>query len=170
MGRQPVPRWEIVTWPLLVNSCPALPFSQGLSSLMQLTVHCTPLPDVQADWLIAGVWENEGPGGTIEGLDARLGNLLARLRQKEDITGKALELTPLLDPKGIAADRLMVVGLGKRNKVDRAALTDAAAAAARAVTGKKCAGIAFALPEGAPELSWNDVAQAAGVGLMQGCY
>src|SRR5262249_61947075 len=104
---------------------------------MQLNAQFTPLPEVQADWLIATLWEDEAPAGALAQLDAQLGHPLQRLREKGDLTGKPLELTPLLDPKGIAAERLMVVGLGKRTKADRAALTDAAAAAAPAITGKK---------------------------------
>jgi leucyl aminopeptidase len=137
---------------------------------MQLTASLIPLADVQADWLIAGVWDGDPLSGALASLDAQLGHTLGRLCQKGDITGKAGELTSLLDPKGIAPERLLVVGLGKRDKIDRAGLTDAAATAARAITGKSFRRLAVALPEDVPGLRWQDVAQAVGVGLMQGCY
>jgi leucyl aminopeptidase len=110
---------------------------------------------VQADWLVAGVWADEpysGPGA----------ELLARLREGGDFTGKHPELVPVLNPAGVAAKRLLFVGLGKRADAKRAALHDAAAAALRHVTAKKVGRVAFAVP--APE--WT---LAVGVGAAQGC-
>lgn len=137
---------------------------------MKLTSEFTPLAEVQADWLIVGAWENEPLSGAVATLDARLGGSLSRLREKGDVTGKPNELVPLHDPRNVAAGRLMVVGLGKREMADRAGLIEAAAVVARALTGKKHKRIAFAPPEGVKDLSPEDVAWAAGVGLMQGCH
>jgi leucyl aminopeptidase len=137
---------------------------------MKLTAQLAPLAEVGADWLIVGAWEDEAPAGTLAQLDERLGSPLTRLRQSGDITGKTNELTYLLDRTGIAAERVLVVGLGKRAEADRAGLTAAAAVAARAVTGKEWKRVAFALPEGVPDIGWGDVAVAAGVGLAQGCF
>ncbi len=137
---------------------------------MEQTAQFATLSEVQAAWLVVGAWENEDPGGAAAALDARLGNALGRLRQKGDLTGKANEVVHLLDPQGVAAERLLVVGLGPRAKADRASLHDAAAVAARAITGKKNGRVAFALPEGVPNLSWEEIALAVGVGLMQGSY
>src|SRR5208282_3947883 len=95
--------------------------------------------------------------------------VLSRLREAGDISGKANELTPLLDRSGLAARRLLAVGLGKRKQAERIGLIDAAAAAARFVTDKKRARIAFALPENVPALGWDEVAHLIGVGLFQGC-
>jgi leucyl aminopeptidase len=136
---------------------------------MQLTAQFAPLFEVQADWLLVGVWEDEAFTGALAQLDAQLGGLLARLRQAGDITGKPNELTPLLGRNGAAAERLLVVGLGKRDTADRARLSDAAAAAARAVTGKQRGRIACAVPENVPGLGGGDVALALGAGLFQGC-
>jgi leucyl aminopeptidase len=137
---------------------------------MQLTASLIPLAEVQAEWLIAGTWEGGVLSGALTALDTQLGHTIGRLCQKGDITGKPGELTILLDPKGIASERLMVVGLGKRDKIERAGLTDATATAARAITGKAFHRLAVALPEDVPGLSWRDVARAVGVGLTQGCY
>jgi leucyl aminopeptidase len=137
---------------------------------MQLTVELTPLADVRADWLVVGVFENEAVQGELAALDSRLGGALIRLRERGDLTGKAKELTPLLDCHGSTADRLLLAGLGRRDRADRAGITDAAAAGARSATGKQRDRLAFALPSGVPDLSWFDVALAAGVGLMQGSH
>src|SRR5205085_1993374 len=100
----------------------------------------------------------------------KLGGTLAQLRQAGDIAGKPNELTTLLAPRGIAAQRLLVVGLGKRTGGDRAGIISAAATATRAVTGKQRQRIAFAVPEDVPQLDWDDVARAVCAGAMQGAY
>jgi leucyl aminopeptidase len=137
---------------------------------MELTAQFAPLAEVPADFLIVGLWENQAPAGALATLDARLGGVLGRLHQTGDVTGKAAELTPLLDRSGIAASRLLVVGLGKRAQAGCIALTDAAATALRAVTGKQRQRIAFALPEDVKDLTWDEVARAVGVGAWQGSH
>ena len=137
---------------------------------MQLQAAFLPPSDVQAEWLVVGVWEDRPPAETLGELDSRLGGLLTRLREKGDVEGKALELTPILSPTNIAAERVLLVGLGKREEASRADLTDAAAAATRMLTSKKRGHLAFALPEGVPELGWEEVAVAIGAGVRQGAY
>src|SRR5262249_51813505 len=100
----------------------------------------------------------------------KLGGTLGQLRLAGDITGKANELTTLLAPMGIAAQRLLVVGLGKRANADRPGLIAAAAAATRAVTRKQPQRIAFALPGGVPQVDWDGIAMAVCAGVMQGAY
>jgi leucyl aminopeptidase len=124
--------------------------------------------ETQADWLIVGLWEDAPLAGAAARLDEQLGQVLGRLRESGDLTGKANELTPLLELQKLAAHRLMVVGLGKRQEADRAALLGASAAAARAVTTKAVERLALLLPEPFADLGWEDVALAAGLGLCQG--
>src|SRR5437870_2442034 len=109
---------------------------------MQLTAQFTPLADVASDWLIAGVWQDEAPAGALAQLDERAGAVVGRLRQAGDVLGKPNELTPLLGLTGIGPQRVLLVGLGKRAAADRGSLHDAAAAAARAVTGKRVGRVA----------------------------
>lgn len=137
---------------------------------MQLTAQVVALAEVSADYLIVGLWEDEPPSGAAASLDAKLGGVLTRLRQAGDIGGKAGELTHLLDRSGTAAERLLIVGLGKRDRADRIALIEAAATAVRAVTGKQRRRIALALPEGVNGLGWDEIAVAVGAGGMQGCH
>jgi leucyl aminopeptidase len=117
---------------------------------------------IDADWLVCGVWANEPLSGPAAELDTASGGVLSRLREAGDLTGKHLELVPVLNPAGIVAKRLLLVGLGKRNDATRGTLHDAAAAAARHITGKKIGTLAFAVPS--PEFTL-----AIGVGLAQGC-
>ncbi|HEX4591388.1 MAG TPA: M17 family peptidase N-terminal domain-containing protein, partial [Gemmataceae bacterium] len=120
---------------------------------------------VEADWLIVPAVEGDSLSPSVAALDVRLGGLVQRLRQTGDITGKANEAVPLLSVTGIAARRVLVIGLGKRSEIDRSSLHDAAAAAARAVTGKANIRIAAMLPDGVPI---DDAVLAFGVGLVQG--
>src|SRR5580765_5483905 len=104
---------------------------------MQITPIFTSPVELQADWLIVPVFEDSPLPSQAETLDGALRGAISRLRQTGDISGKANELTPLLEVSGISAKRVLVVGLGKREKADRPALVSAAAAAARHVTGKQ---------------------------------
>jgi leucyl aminopeptidase len=137
---------------------------------MEWTAQLAALADVPADWLIVGFWEDEAPAGALAQLDSRLEGALTRLREAGDITAKANDLTPLLEVRKIAARRVLAVGLGKRALADIAALTAAAAAAARAITGKKVERLAMALPEPFGGLGWEQVVLAVGAGLAQGSH
>ncbi len=136
---------------------------------MEITAQFAPLAEINADWLILGAWEGEAFSGAAAGLDSRLDRSLSRLVETGDISGKAKEITTLLNCKGIAAARVLVVGLGKRDRVERAELPAVAAAAARALSTKAYHRLALALPENVPGLSPEYVAYALGIGLIQGC-
>src|SRR5947207_856361 len=127
---------------------------------MDITASRKPLADLAADWLIVGLWENEPLSAAAQELDRKLGGLLTRCKERGDWSGKAKELTPLLNPTGIAAGRLMLVGLGVRGKADMGGLIACAAAATRAVTSKAYERLAIAVPENVPGLSGEGAAVA----------
>ncbi|HEV3438704.1 MAG TPA: leucyl aminopeptidase [Gemmata sp.] len=117
---------------------------------------------IVADWLVVGVWADEPFDGSAAELDSTTGGLLTKLRESGDLTAKHLERIPILNPTGIAAKRLLIVGLGKRGEATRATIHDAAAAAARYATEKKIGTLAVAVPSG-------EFTLAVAVGLAQGC-
>ena len=117
---------------------------------------------VDADWLAVGVWAGEPFTAISEELDRATNGLLTRLRESGDLTGKHLERIPILNPAGIVAKRLLMVGLGKRTEATRSTIHDAAAAAARFITDKKIGTLAFAVPTA-------EFTLAVAVGLAQGC-
>jgi leucyl aminopeptidase len=135
---------------------------------MHLTLQNAPLAEVAADWLIAGIWEKEAADGALAALDAKAGGVVAKLREQGDVFGKLKELTPLYQTSGIAARRLLLVGLGTRDKADYASLLAASAAAARMVSGKPCARVAIALPANVPALTDDAVLRACAHGVYQG--
>ena len=129
-----------------------------------------PASRVPADWLVVGVWEGEPPSGPAADVDSAAGGLLSRLVADGDLTGKPNEVVSVLAPSGIAASRLLLVGLGKRDAASRLRLHEAAATAARTATGKKLGTLALAVPDRAGSLSPAEALLAVGVGLTQGCY
>jgi leucyl aminopeptidase len=120
-----------------------------------------PVASLAADWLIAGMWDGESPDAE---LDRATNGMLSRLREAGDVSGKLLELVPVYAPTGLAAKRLMLVGLGKRANSSRFTFYQAGAAAGRAVTSKKIDTLAMLLPNG------DDAARGLAVGLSQGGY
>lgn len=110
---------------------------------------------VRADWLAVGVWADAPYAGPAA-------ELLAKLREAGDFAAKPNELLPVPNPTGVAAQRLLFVGLGPRADAKRATLHDAAGAAARHCTTKKLGTLALVVPE-------PGFTVAAGVGLAQGC-
>jgi leucyl aminopeptidase len=132
---------------------------------MHLTLQSSPLSEIAADWLIVPLWEKDAPAGNVAELDGRLGGLLTKLREQGDVAGKAKELTPIYQTTGIAAKRLLLLGLGQRDKSDFAALLSASAAAAKMLSAKPCARIAFALPDGP---SADMALRACAAGFFQG--
>ncbi|HVL12973.1 MAG TPA: M17 family peptidase N-terminal domain-containing protein, partial [Gemmata sp.] len=73
-----------------------------------------PVTRVAADWLVTGVWADEPLPPAVAEVDAATGGVIAKLRESGDVAGKHLELIPILNPTGVAARRLLVVGLGNR--------------------------------------------------------
>jgi leucyl aminopeptidase len=130
-----------------------------------LTARTADAAGVDADWLIVPVADGEPLSPAVAALDSHLGGLIARLIQNGDITGTANETVPVFNPSGIAASRLLVVGVGKPAGLDRTRLHEAAGAAGRAVTSKPCGRIAALLSDQIPVV---DSALAFGVGLVQG--
>lgn len=135
---------------------------------MRLTLQAPPLSEISADWLVVGLWEKEPLTGVAVELDQKLGGMLSKLREAEDVTGKAKELTPIYQCHGIAAKRLMLVGLGQREKADVAALVSATAAAAKKLSEKPIERVAMALPESGPGLSNDAILRACAHGFYQG--
>jgi leucyl aminopeptidase len=135
---------------------------------MQINADFTAPAQVQADWLIVPALEDRPLPSPTVAIDTALRGAISRLREAGDITGKANELTPLLDVAGIAARRVLVVGLGKLEEIDHRTLVAAAAAAARHVTGKQVDRLAFLLPDDIAGIPIESIALAFGVGLVQG--
>ncbi|MFV0444244.1 MAG: leucyl aminopeptidase [Planctomycetaceae bacterium] len=91
------------------------------------------LAEVEADWLICPVPEDAAGASASPLLDDALGGALTRLRERGDLTGKLGEVTRLLDPRGIAARRVLMVGVGSLELLTAARLHRALMTAVRDV-------------------------------------
>ncbi len=137
---------------------------------MQFHTQAATCSQVSADWLIVGLFEDDSDETPLlADLDQSLDGALARLREAGDLTGKLAETVALRNVPGLAAKRLLVVGLGKRESLTMGALDKAWTAAARQVSTKENISVAVALPsvEGT-SLSGADAARAAAIAMQVG--
>jgi leucyl aminopeptidase len=135
---------------------------------MRVIPHFTAPHEIAADWLLVGIWEDEPLAAAAADLDRRAEGAVSRLLQRGDFQGKAKETVALYEPRDLKAPRVLLVGLGPRAKASPAALFDAAAVGARAITAKAYVKIAMLVPENAPKLDAEHTAALIGAGLMHG--
>jgi leucyl aminopeptidase len=98
-----------------------------------------PLDRVEADAVVTVLFEDESAPPELKSAEA----WLAELRASGEFTGKTGEVAVQHLPAGFAAKRLAVIGGGKREKFDAAALRRAASTAVRALK-----------PKGVKKLAW----------------
>ncbi|MEZ6055290.1 MAG: leucyl aminopeptidase [Planctomycetaceae bacterium] len=105
-----------------------------------------PSTSVEADWIILPVLEGEPLSAMASALDTALSGGLSRLQARGDVTGKLGEVVKLLDPQGISARRIAVVGLGERGKLTPARLMRALTTVVRDVCRVADQTVAVVLP------------------------
>jgi len=88
----------------------------------------------RTDCAIVGVYEKGLLSAAAHELDSKLGKQLSRLVKQGDVRGKLGETLLLPEPKGVPAARLLLVGLGAKDKFGRKQYRKALAAALTAVT------------------------------------
>jgi leucyl aminopeptidase len=86
-----------------------------------------------ADAVVISIWDDEPLGGHAEAIDRAAGGLLTRLIRQKHVAAKALATTHLFAVPGVAADSVLVVGLGKRTPPEPGLGFRATAAAAKAL-------------------------------------
>jgi len=122
------------------------------------------LRPIEADWLIVPVLEN-GLTSAAQEINEITGGLVTRLRESGDLRGKLAEILPLVAGPYASANRLLLLGLGKGEEVDRRSLYRAGFAAGKFVASRKHARIALAVPEPTGRLNWWDMILGLGTGL-----
>lgn len=122
-----------------------------------------------ADWLIVPVLEPVELSGPWQELDAAVSEQLSRLKTTEDLTGKSCSTVALRGVTGIAAKRLLLIGLGKAEELTAGKLDKALTTAARSVSDKKETRVAVALPPGnLGDISPNQFARSAAAAMQVG--
>jgi leucyl aminopeptidase len=135
---------------------------------MEITLATQPAAELEAGALVTYAFERDKPiEGALAELDKAVGGALGRLADARELTGKALEMTLLHYPKGIKAERLLVVGAGKKEKFSGAELRKLSAAAARFLKSRSVRKVAFVARE---EDRTAAAAEAITEGLLLGEY
>ncbi len=114
---------------------------------MKFSITTTPSTEVKVNWLVAGISENDEFSPSLQRLDEALGGSLSRMREREDLTGKAGEISILGDAPGLEADRLLIVGLGPAEKQSLQELRKAYSTAIRKIATKEKQSLGLCMPE-----------------------
>ena len=118
--------------------------------------------DFSPDLLAAGFFKGDTPEG--------LGDAAAEVVASGDFTGKPGETALLYGQEGLGASRLLLVGLGERERFTPERLRRASATAARRARTLKLREAALllpALPEGGPRAAAKAAAEGATLGLYR---
>jgi leucyl aminopeptidase len=123
------------------------------------------------DTLVVGVYEGNNLGGGADFIDKALDGALTRLVKAGDIKGKQGELTSIYSLGKLAADKVIVVGLGKKDELTLEKLRRIAGEIARFLKQIKAvrAGVEL-LGAGVNSISYENAAQALTEGLILGSY
>ena len=112
---------------------------------MEITGDTRPLAQIDTDALVTYAFEQEKlVEGVLSQLDGAIGGALSKLAASGELTGKMLETVLLYYPQGMAAQRIFILGAGKKEKFGTAELRRLAGAAVRALKSrqvKRLAGI-----------------------------
>jgi len=129
---------------------------------MEIMVDTRALAKIEADALVTYAFEQPKPvDGILARLDEAAGGALTKLAAAGELTGKMLETTILYFPQGMAAQRLLVVGAGKKDKFGTAELRRLAAAAVRTLKSRQAKTVAFLARE-------NDRTAASAQAIVEG--
>src|SRR5258706_14015675 len=111
---------------------------------MEITVDTRPLAKIDTEALVTYAFEQEKPiDSGVLALDAATGGVISKLAASGELTGKMLEVTLLHYPQGLAAQRLLILGAGKKGKFGTAELRRLAGTAARTLKSKEIKRLTF---------------------------
>ncbi len=139
-------------------------FTASFPHKMNVSICKSPLDQTAADAIVVGLFVDEKLAGAAADADRATDGLLTKLIEREEITGNKFELTTLLAPPGIAAEQLLVLGLGERKKFNAGVAYRTSAAAAKHLAGKARAKVAYFLGDISAEQT-----QSAIAGALVGC-
>ena len=116
---------------------------------MEITVDTRPLAKIDTEALVTYAFEQEKPVDSgVLALDAATGGVISKLAASGELTGKMLEVTLLHFPQGLAAQRLLILGAGKKDKFGTAELRRLAGTAVRTLKSKQVKRLTFFVREG----------------------
>jgi leucyl aminopeptidase len=99
---------------------------------MKFNVLTQNITDFPGDTLVVNLFQHvKSPGGATAAVDLALGGLISKLIKQGEISGKLGETTLLHHCSGLKVERVIIVGLGKKDVFDYDCVRKAAAAAAK---------------------------------------
>ena len=114
---------------------------------MELQLEDRPWGEATADWLLVFVPQAEHWPTALTNLDSQLGGQLSQLRERDEFPSDVAETCKIPVASGIAADRVLLVGLGAVESLTPAKFEQAARTAFGQTTKKKDQTVAIAWPE-----------------------
>lgn len=136
---------------------------------MDISLSSGPWKDIKCGWLIVGITETPDLSGPLGELDSALNNAISRLIEADDLKGKPADLLPLHDVPGIAADRVLFVGLGDSDEITRARFDKAMMTAIRNISTREDVSVAICLSESCTgSLSFQDAVETTATAIIVG--
>lgn len=118
---------------------------------MEFKIKTGELAEVKTPCLILGVFEKRKLSGPAEAVDQASGGRLTEVLKRGDLDGESGRTLLLYDIPGLAAERVLLVGCGKRKEFTRSLYRQAVAGAVDLVQRIHAGEALCALPELAPE-------------------
>jgi leucyl aminopeptidase len=144
---------------------------KGAGKGLKVTLDMRPAANVDAEALVSYVFEAEKDQGIVDGvvaeLDRAAGGAFSRLAASGELTGKMQEMTLVHFAPGLVAQRVLLIGAGKRDKFGTAELRRLAASAVRYFKSRAVKRVAFLACEAHRGTSF---AQAVTEGLILGGF
>lgn len=130
------------------------------------------LAEAVCDVLIVNLFQGvKEPGGAAGAVDKALGGLISQSIEEEEFEGCLGQTLVIRNCEGISARKVVIVGLGKQEKLDPLRIMRAAAKAARKCQSLRAKHVASVLHgAGAAGLSAYDCAKATVLGTILGAY
>jgi leucyl aminopeptidase len=129
---------------------------------MELTVDTRALAKIETEALVTYLFEEEKSlSGVLTDLDGAAGGAISKLIASGELNGKMLETTLLHFPQGLTAQRLLILGAGKKEKFGTAELRRLAGAAVRTLKSRQVKSLTFLARE-------NDRSSAAAQAIAEG--
>ena len=120
---------------------------------MEFGVWTKGLATLAVDCLVVGVFDEAELGGEARGIDAASGGRLQRLLSAGDFAGRSGETLLLTDMTGLAATRVLLVGLGTRAQHSRRTWRRAWGTAVGALARTRIGSVALAIDR--PAACWT---------------
>src|SRR3990172_2728760 len=139
---------------------------------MKIVVKTERIEDIKTDAIAIGLFEKQGIE-RYKGLDKAADGLISNLIKRNEFTGKADELLFLVAPAGLKAKRMLLLGLGVKEKFTIDKLRQTSAKAGQEMRNRGIKNFTMNIPSPTPLPQGEGakkVGQAIAEGLLLGMY